>query len=438
MVTNLLQSFEYDKLSLLRQKLYQKAKLEPKYRFYTLYSHILREDVLKEAWKRVKENGGAPGIDGVTFKDIERSEKGVNGFLEEIKQELKSKSYKPKPVKRTYIPKADGTLRPLGIPTIKDRVVQMAVLLILEPIFEADFLNCSYGFRPNRNAHQALSEIQRNIKEGFCQIFDLDLKQYFDSIPHDNLMKCVEKRIADRAILKLIRQWLKSLIVEKGKDDQKPKWTKPDKGTPQGGVISPLLANLYLHWFDKVFYSKGGISETTKAKLVRYADDMVVMARYMGKTITEFVQNKLEDWMLLKINATKTRIVNLKEDKTSMNFLGFTFRFDKDINGRAQQYLNIFPADKAIRKVENKIRELTGPKMCFKPITSMIESVNVHLTAWANYFRFGYPRKAFREINRYVRMRLENHLQRRSQRPMRPPKGETYYHYFQRLKLIYL
>lgn len=426
-----------DKLSLLRQRLYQKAKQEPKFKFYTLYSHLLRDDVLQEAWRRVKENKGTPGIDGVTFENIEASEKGVKGFLEEIRETLKNKTYKPLPVKRVYIPKADGTQRPLGIPTIRDRVVQMAVLLIIEPIFEADFLDCSYGFRPERNAHQAIEKIQEYLKEGYDGVYDLDLKQYFDTIPHDNLMKCVEVRIADRGILKLIRQWLEAQVVEKnGKD--KPKWTKPTKGTPQGGVISPLLANIYLHWFDKIFHGKEGLANKAKAKLVRYADDMVIMARYIGNTVTEFVQAKLEEWMKLKIHPEKTHILQLYEHKTSLNFLGFTFRWDKDLRGGNHRYLNIFPSKKALAKERDKIREMTGANMCFKPIAKMIEGLNIHLLAWANYFKYGYPRKAFRGINAYVRKRLTKHLQRRSQRPMKPPKEMTYYEYFQRLNLVYL
>ena len=239
-----------DKFSLWRQKLYQKAKQVPGFKFYTLYFHLLREDVLKEAWKRSKENDGAPGIDGITFEDIENREGGVKGFLAEIQEELKSKSYSPSVIRRTYVPKADGSQRPLGILTIKDRVIQTAVQIILEPIFEADFLDCSYGFRPNRNAHQALAEIRNNLIAGRNVAYDLDLKQYFDTIPHDKLIKCLKMRIADRHILKLIRKWLKAQIKEEPKNkNDKPKWSKPRKGAIQGGPLSPLLANVYLNWF---------------------------------------------------------------------------------------------------------------------------------------------------------------------------------------------
>jgi len=295
----------------LRQKLYQKAKQEPRFRFYTLYAHLWREDVLLEAWKRVKANRGAPGVDGMTFQDIENSEGGAEGFLKEIRESLKNRTYKPSPVRRTYIPKADGSQRPLGIPTIRDRVVQMAMLLILEPIFEADFMECSYGFRPERNAHQALEEVRKNLQEGRCAIYDLDMKKYFDTIPHDKLMKCLEYRISDRAVLKLIRQWLKTPIKEDPNDkNDKPKWTKPRKGTPQGGVISPLLANIYLHWFDRVFNSANGPANWANARLIRYADDMVIMAKFIDHRIIDYTSSKLEEWMGLKINQNKTYIIS--------------------------------------------------------------------------------------------------------------------------------
>lgn len=420
------------KLSLLRQKLSQKAKLEPGFRFYTLYAHLQREDVLQAAWQLVRKNGGSAGTDGIGIAELEESGKSV-AMLKEIREELKTGKYRAAPVKRVYIPKANGKQRPLGIPTVKDRIIQTALNLILEPIFESDFRDCSYGFRPHKSAHQALERINGNLKEGYTVVYDADLKGYFDSIPHDKLMKCLETRIKDGSVLELIRMWLRAVVVEDGKPLESR--GKTGKGTPQGGVISPLLANIYLHWFDVKFHRKEGPACRMNAKLVRYADDFVVMSIRRSMQMEQWIESTLEGWLGLEINREKTRTVELREKGNSFDFLGYTFQMADSKYRCCGKFPLMRPSKKACKKERESIRNATSMKSNFVPIGTLIEEIDRQVKGWLNYFSLGYCGNVIRGMKQYVKYRMVKHLRSRSQRSYRFPKGEGYYDHLTKLGL---
>ncbi len=395
----------------LQRKLYRKAKQDKEFRFYVLYDKVRLPHFLREAYKRSKAKKGSPGVDGVSFKDVE-AYYGVDKFISEIIEELENRTYKPQAVLRVKIPKANGGTRLLGIPTIKDRVIQMAVKLVTEPIFEADFEDNSYGFRPRRSAGNAVREIKQNLQDGKSDIFDADLSAYFDTIPHKELMHLLALRISDKNVLHLIKMWLKAPVMEDGR----PKGGKKNKvGTPQGGVISPLLANIYLHLLDKAVNRTGGIFQRNGVKIVRYADDFVLMARKIPEECLEYM-----DWMFskmkLKLNEEKSRLLCAKEEP--FDFLGHTFRFSDDLYGRPVKYWNVEPSKKSQKKVRSNIRDYLKSNGHKAPQV-LADDLNSILRGWINYFTIKgvtYPNKAKRNLRHYLGKKLKSYYKRKSQR----------------------
>lgn len=394
----------------LQRKLYRKAKQDKEFRFYVLYDKIRLPHFLREAYKRSKANKGKPGVDGISFQDIETY--GVDKFISEIILELENRTYKPQAVLRVDIPKANGKTRPLGIPTIKDRVIQMAVKLVIEPIFEADFEDTSYGFRPRRCAGDAVSEIKRNLKDGKAEVYDADLSAYFDTIAHKELMHLLALRISDKNVLHLIKMWLKAPVMEKGK----LKGGKKNKvGTPQGGVISPLLANIYLHLLDKAVNRVGGVFKRNGVKIVRYADDFVLMARSLPQESLDHM-NRMFGRMKLKINEDKSRLLNAKEE--SFDFLGHTFRYSDSLYGNSSKYWNVEPSKKSQKKVRSKISDYLQANG-HNPPEKLVSGLNAILRGWINYYSVKgvtYPSKAKKHIQYYLNLKLQRYYKQKSQR----------------------
>ena len=384
----------------LRRKIYSKAKTEKHWKFWGLYCHISKKEVLEEAYRLAKTNGGAPGIDGKSFEDIETE--GAEGFLEGIRQELQSRTYRPMSNRRVEIPKEKGKTRVLGIPTVKDRVVQGALKLILEPIFEADFKGCSYGYRPRRHAHQAIDRVTRGILQGLTRVVDVDLSGYFDNIRHHLLLEQVGRRVQDDEVMHLLRLILKA---------------NGSKGVPQGGVISPLLSNLYLNGVDEMMEKAREVTRRNgyyNLDYIRSADDMVILVHGHPSEDRLFraVQRRLKeelDKLQVQMNLEKTREVNLKESGC-FSFLGFDIRLNRNREGKI--YVSKTPRMKKRKEIGKKVKAVLKAHHD-KPLREVIQAVNTVIRGWVNYFRVGNSNSTFDKVRDYIEKKVRRFVLKR-------------------------
>ena len=402
-----------EKIRRLQRKLYRKAKGEPDYRFYLLYDKIYREDLLAHAYEQAKANGGAPGVDGQSFAGIEAQ--GREKWLTELRNELRAKRYQPQPVRRVMIPKPGGGERPLGIPTIRDRVVQTAAKLVLEPIFEADLEPCAYGYRPKRSAQDAIRKVHELLCAGYTEVVDADLCKYFDTIPHGELMPSVARRIVDRDMLRLIKAWLKAPVEERdGKGNRRLRGGKSSTcGTPQGGVVSPLLANLYRNRFLK-YWRITGRGQAYRAQVVNYADDFVILTRRRASAARDWTRQVMRR-LGLTLNETKTKLKEAERER--FDFLGYTFgpqRYWK--NGR--KYLGASPSKKSLARLRRKVHDVLvpGEQGAWPEVR---DQLNRLLRGWSNYFSYGTCQRAHRAVDRHVADRVRHFLSRRQKVPTR-------------------
>ena len=395
------------KIRMLQRKLYQKAKEEPNYRFYLLYDKMYREDLLAHAYALAKSNQGAPGVDGQSFRDIES--RGLEEWLSGVRGELRAKTYQPQAVRRVMIPKPGGGERPLGIPTIRDRVVQTAAKLLLEPIFEADFDPNAYGYRPKRSAREAIQKVHQLLCKGYTDVVDADLSKYFDSIPHSELVQCVARRIVDRDILRLIKMWLKVPVQERD-ENGKPRVSGGKGstcGTPQGGVISPLLANLYMNRFLK-YWRITGRGEVFRAQVVTYADDFVILSCGCAAEALDWTRSVMTQ-IGLTLNEAKTSVKQARRER--FDFLGYSFGPHRmRTNGR--EYLGASPSKKSVSKLRQKVGDLLVP-WHVSPWTEVRDRLNRMLRGWSNYFGYGTRLMAYRAVDQYVYQGVRAFLRRR-------------------------
>jgi RNA-directed DNA polymerase len=396
-----------EKIETLQRKLYAKAKAEPGFRFYMLYDKIYRADILAHAYALAKANKGAPGIDDVTFETIEAAD--VEEWLAALAEELREQTYRPQPVRRVLIPKPGGGERPLGIPTIRDRVVQTAAKLVLEPVFEADLDPEAYGYRPGRSAIDAVRRVHGHLKAGYTDVVDADLSKYFDTIPHDELLQCVARRISDKHVLALIKMWLKTPVEERtgagGKRLTGGKGSK--RGTPQGGVISPLLANIYMNRFLK-YWRLNGFGPRLKAHVVVYADDLVILSRRQAGKAHEVLKDVMTR-IGLTVNETKTKLREATTER--FDFLGYTFGPYWD-RRTGRRYLGVGPSAKSRQRLKTKVHALTVPGNVL-PWPAVCDQLNTMLSGWQAYFGYGTLSRTYSEVNWYVANRVRHFLRRR-------------------------